>query len=147
MDEHRHSSRQLTTAYCKCSLGLLSFAHLEISDHIVRILDINSQGLGIESDERLEPGLVWFHNSVGDHRGGILVWCSKQGGLYRAGIRFLSLSPEDERLLRYWPPCRGQLRSCNDLEEVVSAWMKAANFPAGPISTGNFPGGTEAGQV
>lgn len=147
MDEHRRSSRQPATIYRKCSLGLLSFAQLEITDHIVRILDSNSQGLGVESDERLEPGLVWFHSSVGDRRGGILVWCSKQGGLYRAGIRFLSLAPEDERLLRYWPPCPGQLRECNDLEEVVAAWMKAANFPVGPVAVGSFPEGMEAGRV
>lgn len=117
----------------RCSLGLLSFAQLEISDHVVRILDINSCGLGVESDEQMEPGLVWFHNGVEDHRGGVLVWCSKQDERYRAGIRFLSLAPEDERLLRYWPPCPGQLRSCKDLEEVISVWMRAANLPGDSI--------------
>jgi hypothetical protein len=81
--------------------------------------------VGIESDEQMEPGLVWFHNSVGDHRGGILLWSRKQDDQYRAGIRFLSLSTEVERLLRYWPPCPGQLRSCIDLEEFISTRMEA----------------------
>lgn len=144
MDEHRQASRQPATLYRKCSLGLLSFAQLEISDHIVRILDSNSYGMGIESDERMEPGLVWFQSGVEGHRGGILVWCSPQGGRYRAGIRFLSLAPEDERLLRYWPPCPGQLRPCNDLEEVLSAWMKAANFPVNPRCSREPSGGTGA---
>jgi hypothetical protein len=111
-----------------------------MSNHVVRIVDISSRGVGVESDEQMEPGLVWFHNSVGDHRGGILLWSRKQGERYRAGIRFLSLTAENERLLRFWPPCPGQLRSCNDLEEVISVWLRAANFPGDPIASGNFLG-------
>jgi hypothetical protein len=137
MDEHRQASRLPPAMHRRCSLGLLSFTHLEISDHIVRILDISSCGLGVESDEQMEPGLVWFHNRVGVHRGGILVWNKKQADRYLASIRFLSLAPEDERLLRYWPPCPGQLRSCMDLEDVISVWMKAAkNLPGDPIWSG-----------
>jgi glyoxylase-like metal-dependent hydrolase (beta-lactamase superfamily II) len=58
---------------CRCFLALLSLTHLERSDHVVRILEVSSRGVGIESDEQMEPGLVWFHNNVGDHRGGILL--------------------------------------------------------------------------
>jgi hypothetical protein len=124
MGEHRQASRQ-PAIQRKCSLCHLSLTHLERSDHVVRIVDINSGGVGIESDEQMEPGLVWFHSSVGDHRSGILLWSRKQDDRYRAGIRFLSLSDEVERLLRYWPPCPGQLRSCIELEEFISPWMEA----------------------
>jgi hypothetical protein len=70
--------------------------HLERSDHVVRIVDISSGRVGVESDEQMEPGLAWFNNSIGDHRGGVLLWSRKQGDRYRAGIRFMSLSAEDE---------------------------------------------------
>ena len=125
MGEHRQARRQPTVMHRRCSMGLLSFTHLETSDHVVRIVDISSRGVGVESDEPIDPGLVWFHTRVEDHRGGILLWSRKQGDRYRAGIRFLFLSAEDERLLRYWPPCPGNLRPCSDLEEFVAAWMKA----------------------
>ena len=124
MGEHRQAGRQPANQR-RCFLGLLSPTHLERSDRVVRIVDISSRGMGVESGVQMEPGLVWFHNSVGDHRGGILLWSRKQDDWYRAGIRFLSLTDEVEQLLRYWPPCPGQLRSCIDLKEVLSAWMRA----------------------
>lgn len=124
MGEHRLASRQ-PVIQRSCFLGLVSLTHLEMSDRFVRIVDISSGGVGVESDGQMEPGLVWFHTSVEDHRCGILLWSRKQDDLYRAGIRFLALSAEDELLLRNWPPCPGPLRSCIDLEEFISACMKA----------------------
>jgi len=134
MGEHREASRQPPVMYRRCFLGLLSFAHLETSDHVVSIVDISSRGVGVETDELMEPGLVWFHTSVGDHRGGILLWSRKQNDGYRAGIRFLSLTAEDERLLRYWPPCPGPLRPCSDLEEFISVWMRAGRDQVPTVS-------------
>ena len=124
MGEHRQTSRQRVIQR-SCFLGLVSFAHLVMSDHFVRIVDISSGGVGVESDEQMEPGLVWFHTSVNDHRCGILLWSREQDDQYRAGIRFLVLSAEDELLLRNWPPCPGPLRPCIDIEEFISVWMKA----------------------
>ena len=133
MGEHRQASRQ-PAIQRKCSLGLLSLTHLEKSDHVVRIVDISSGGVGIESDEQLEPGLVCFFSGVGDHRGGILLWSRKQDDRYRAGIRFLSLSGDVERLLRHWPPCPGQLRSHIELKELISPWMEAVRSQDRPGS-------------
>lgn len=124
MDEHRQASRQTIAIYHRCLVGILSFTHLDWTDHVVRVVDISSRGVGIESDGQLEQGLTWFHNSVGDYRGGILIWSGKQGERYRAGIRLLSLSEEEERSLRYWPPCNGQLRPCSGLEESIATWMR-----------------------
>jgi hypothetical protein len=101
-------------------MGHLSFKHRAWSDRVVRVVDISSRGVGVESDGPMEPGLVWFHNSVGDYRSGILVWSRKQDERYRAGIRFLPLTAEDEWSLRNWPPCPGQLRSCSGLEKIIS---------------------------
>lgn len=124
LDEHRQASRQSTAFYHRCLVGILSFTHLDWTDHVVRVVDISSRGVGIESDEQLEQGLTWFHSSVGDNRGGILIWSRKQGELYRAGIRLLSLSEKDERSLRFWPPCNGKLRPCSGLEESITTWMR-----------------------
>ena len=126
MGEHRRSIRQTGFMHRRCSIGLLSFAQLEMRDHDVRIVDTNSCGVEIESDMQMEPGLVWFHSGIEDHQGGILLWSREQGERHRAAIRFLSLSAEDERHLRYWPPCPGQLRPCSDLEDALSLWMRAA---------------------
>jgi len=126
MGQRRQENRQQSVTPRRCFMGVLSFNHLEATDHVVRIVNISSHGVGVESDEQLEPGLVWFHTSVEDNRGGILLWSRKEGDRYRAGIQFLSLRAEDERLLRYWPPCPGNLRPCTELEELVAAWMRAA---------------------
>jgi len=124
MGEHRLANRQ-PAILRRCSLGLLSLKRLEMTDHVVRIVDISRGGVGVESDEQMEPGLVWFYTSVEDHRGGILLWSRKQDDHYRAGIRFLTFSAEDERLLRNWPPCPSPLRPCVDIEEFITAWMRA----------------------
>ena len=125
MGENRRTSRQ-PAIQLKCSLGLLSLTHLEMTDHVVRIVDISGGGVGVVSDEQMEPGLVWFNTTVKDHRGGILLWSRKQDDQYRAGVRFLSLSAEEERILRNWPPCPDPLRPCIDVEEFITAWMSAA---------------------
>jgi len=125
MGEHRKAGRQ-PAIQLKCSLGLLSLTNLEMTDHVVRIVDISSEGIGVESDEQMEPGLVWFYTTVKDHRGGVLLWSRKQGDQYRAGIHFLSFSAEEERILRNWPPCPDPLRPCIDIEEFITAWMRAA---------------------
>jgi len=86
-------------------------------------MHISGHGMGVASDQQIEPGLIWFHGSIEERRGGMLVWSRKQDDQYRAGIRFLPFTEKDERFLRYWPPCDGQLRSCSDLEEFISAWV------------------------
>ena len=127
MGEFRQVSRQQLSVHRRCPLGHLSFASLETSDHVVRIVDISKHGVGVETDVQMEPGLVWFRNGLEDHRGGILLWSRKQNEQqHRAGIRFLSLTTEDERLLRNWPPCPEPLRPCIDLEEFISLWMRGS---------------------
>ncbi len=83
-----------------CSLSVISFNNLMRTDFIVRILDISIIGLGIASNEKIEPGLVWFKKRVGGHRCGVIEWVGESEGSYRAGIRFVTLPKGDESLFQ-----------------------------------------------
>ena len=83
-----------------CRLGIISFKKLHWTDVRARIVDLSVTGVGIDSDEQLEPGFVWFIDRVGGHRGGVLMWSRRQENKYRAGIRFVSLSRDEEQYLQ-----------------------------------------------
>ncbi len=125
MKEHRETSRQPITVRRSCGLGVISFKKLEWAEYVVRVVDISGRGVGIESPCPLEPGFVLFWNKLGGHKGGVLLWSRKQGEQYRAGIRFVALSTEDERTLQFWPPCAGQLRPSRSPEDIVAAMMQS----------------------
>ncbi|HWR73536.1 MAG TPA: PilZ domain-containing protein [Nitrospirota bacterium] len=98
--DHRHASRQLITVHWDCVLGLISFKDLKWKDSLAHVVDISGNGVGIESHGRIEPGFVWFHERLGGHRSGVLLWSRKQDGKYRGGIKFVPLSVEQENYLR-----------------------------------------------
>lgn len=83
-----------------CRMGIISFKQLHWMDIKARILDLSVTGVGIASDEQLEPGFVWFIDRVGGHRGGVLMWSRKQENRYRAGIRFVALSRNEEQYVQ-----------------------------------------------
>lgn len=78
------------------SLDVIGFAQSTRAEHIVRIVDISVVGVGIELSERIEPGLVHFKEPVGGQKFGVLVWSNQRGDRYRAGIKFVVLSSEEE---------------------------------------------------
>ncbi len=92
--------RTLVTKDRDCALGVISFSNLELSDHLVKILDHSVIGVGIESDRPIEFGIIWFKEIIYGQRCGSLVWCKQIGSRYRAGIQFLSFSREQEEYLR-----------------------------------------------
>ena len=100
MSEMRDIQRQPIVIRRDCSMGVIGFKQLAWTDHVARIVDINKQGVGIELSTRVEPGFVWFKDRVWGHRGGLLLWSSQVGDRYRAGIKFLALSPEEERTVQ-----------------------------------------------
>jgi hypothetical protein len=100
MAEMRNVQRQPIMIRRDCTLGVIAFKQLSWTDHVARIVDINRQGVGIELSTRVEPGFVWFKDRVWGHRGGLLLWSSQIGERYRAGIKFLALSPEEERTVQ-----------------------------------------------
>ena len=78
------------------SLDVIGFAQSTQTEHIVRIVDMSVVGVGIELAERIEPGLVHFKEPVGGQKFGVLVWSNQSGDRYRAGIKFVVLSSEEE---------------------------------------------------
>jgi hypothetical protein len=97
MNDTRRSPRHAITEEKFCSLGLITLKDRGWADHVVRLRDMSESGVGIESEQALDRGLVWFHDRVAGHKGGVLVWCKKIEERYRAGIHFVPLSREEER--------------------------------------------------
>jgi hypothetical protein len=81
------------------SLDVIAFAQPTRTEHIVRIVDFSVVGVGIELAERIEPGLVYFKEPVGGQKFGVLVWSNQRADRYRAGIKFVVLSSEEEAYL------------------------------------------------
>jgi len=125
MAELRNIQRQPITVKRDCSLGIIAFKQLTWSDHVARIVDINKQGVGIELGSFVEPGFVWFKDRVWGHRGGLLLWSKPVGATYRAGIKFLSLSPDEEQSLHRNIVQSGVQRPLADPEKVVALLIES----------------------
>ncbi len=110
MSELRQSIRYPLTVQRQCSLSLIIFKDLSWADHTANLKDIGRDGVGIESQQRIDQGFVWFHDRVGGFRGGVLVWSMQQGSNFRAGIQFVPLSLSQE----------------NDIEDEVSLMREHA---------------------
>ena len=76
---------------------IIQFGMLQRQDITVRGVDISEGGLGVVSETPVAPGFIWFWRQVGNQKGGMVVWCKKEEGHYRAGIKFLPipLTPGD----------------------------------------------------
>lgn len=98
--EVRGIQRYPIAGHRDCSMGVIAFRQLEWTDLVARIVDMSVIGIGIEVNQMVEPGLVWFKESVGGYRSGILVWSKQDGHRYRAGIKFVSLSRDEEAYLQ-----------------------------------------------
>jgi hypothetical protein len=103
-----------------CSLGVISVNTLEWSDHIVKIVDYSVIGIGIESDRPIEPGIIWFKKNLYGQKCGALVWCNKNGVRYRAGIKFISLTREQEAYLRRQVEQMRHIKRLQDPEQIIA---------------------------
>jgi hypothetical protein len=99
-DSAKRMQRHAISTQRVCDLGIISFRRLLWTDVRARVVNLSMTGIGIESDARLEPGFVWFKDRVGGHRGGVLMWSREQDGRYRAGIRFVPLSRDEEQYVQ-----------------------------------------------
>jgi hypothetical protein len=123
MDDHRQANRQPITIERHCAMGIISFKQLEWTEHKVQVKDISRSGVGVESDGRMEPGFVWFQDRVNGYKGGVLMWSGQEGPRYRAGIRFLPLTDEDERSLQNLPAGLSTHKPHRSPEEIIAALM------------------------
>jgi hypothetical protein len=96
MTELRHMQRRPVTEKQDRSMSVISFKQLDWTDLIVNITDISPQGAGIEGERRIDPGFVWFPDTIDGRKGGLLMWSKQHGTKYRGGVRFVSISPVDE---------------------------------------------------
>jgi len=99
-DQRKRLRRNPLTVQRDCSLGVITFEHFARTDHRARVVDLSATGIGIESDRPIEPGIIWFKDSIYGQKCGVLVWCQNNGFRYRAGIQFVSLNQTEEECLR-----------------------------------------------
>ena len=102
MDNVKHNQRKGLKRYSvtlerNCSLGVVTFKNPRAKDYLARIVNISATGIGIASEEGIEPGIIWFKESLYGKKYGVLIWCKLEGLLYRGGIQFIHLTQaEDE---------------------------------------------------
>lgn len=124
-DEMRQAYRHPITVQRDCALGLISFKHLEWTDRTAHLVDISRGGVGIESEERIEPGFVWFKERVGGHKSGVLMWSRRQGDKYRGGIRFVPLSRGEEQHLQEQILCSRPHAPVRNPETIIATIIES----------------------
>jgi len=97
MSTMREAHREPVVVNRDCRLGIITLKHFEWKTHDSLLVDLSSKGVGIESKTHLEPGFVWFKDRVDGHKSGVIVWSKHLGTKYRAGIKFLNFSLEEEK--------------------------------------------------
>ena len=98
-NELRQAGRYPLAVQRDCAMCVITFKDMAWKDHLAYLKDISMDGVGIASEERIDPGFVWFQGRVGGHRGGVLMWSGQAGFNFRAGIEFISLSREAEQFV------------------------------------------------
>jgi hypothetical protein len=81
------------------SVGVIAFDRLTQKEHVVRIVNLSVVGVGIESSEPIELGLVCFKEQLSGHKFGVVTWCRAEGDTYQAGINFTNLPHDKEQYL------------------------------------------------
>ena len=115
--------RYRVTSHRTYSLDVINFDQPTRTEHVVRIVDISVIGVGIESSERIEPGLVCFKEKVGGQKYGVLVWSKSGSGGYRAGIQFVVLSPEEEEYLQEQVRQSQPYESLRDPDKIIASLL------------------------
>jgi hypothetical protein len=80
-------------------------------------------GIGVESDGPIEPGIIWFKECLYGQRCGFLVWCKKSGIRYRAGIKFVSFTREQEEYLRRQVEQMQHVKRLHDPDKIIELMM------------------------
>jgi len=99
-NELRKASRYPLAMQRDCAMCIITFKDLSWKDQLAFLKDISTNGVGVESEKRIDTGFVWFLERVGGHRGGVMMWSRQVGYSYRAGIEFVPLSHEAEQFVQ-----------------------------------------------
>lgn len=107
------------------AVGVIAFDRLTRTEHVVRIVNLSVVGVGIESGEPIEPGLVCFKEQVGGHKFGVVAWCRPDGDRYLAGINFTTLPLEKERYLRKQVKQSRPHKPLRDPEKIIASLLES----------------------
>jgi hypothetical protein len=100
MDKGTEVSNQPNAGESSGSLGVVTFKDTNWADHTARIVDVSESSVRVESDRAIDPGFVWFDDRVRGHKGGLVIWCQPFYGRYRAVMRLVPLTRDEERLIQ-----------------------------------------------
>jgi hypothetical protein len=117
--------RYYVTSHRTYTLDVISFDQCMRTEHVVRIVDISVIGVGIESSERIEPGLICFKEQIGGQKYGVLVWSKQDSDGYRAGVQFVVLSPEEEAYLLEQVKLSHPSRSFQDPKKIMASLLES----------------------
>jgi len=107
------------------SLDLIAFDQPMRTEHVVRIVDVSVIGVGIESNERIEPGLICFKEQISGQKYGVLIWSKLSSGGYRAGIQFVVLSPEEEVYIQEQVKQSPPHKSLQDPDKIIASLLQS----------------------
>ncbi len=111
-------------------MSVISFKHLEWTEHIAKIVDKSPHGIGIEARNKMEPGFVWFSEKFDGRRGGLLMWSKQLDDRYRGGIKFVPLSPDDEQYIQKKLDESGLLKDPTIIADtILNALRKSGEDP------------------
>lgn len=132
-DYRKEIQRHSVSSERQCSLRVVSFTNFAWMDQRVKIVDLSITGIGVECNQSIEPGIIWFKECIYGQKFGYLVWQRKNGDRYRVGIEFISLSRLQEEYLRQQLEQVEQGKSIQDPEQVISGvieYIKKERDPA-----------------
>ena len=131
MDKQKYEfteiQRYLLATPRDCSFAVITFANREWRCYVVRIVNLSVIGVGIESTQRIEPGLVWFKDRVGGYKCGVLRWSEQHGPPFRAGIEFVSLSRDEEEYIQEQLKQSEPHKPIPDPQQLITALIEAIN--------------------
>jgi len=110
-----------------CSLGVITHKNLEWIEYSVRIVDMSILGIGVESNQQIPSGLVWFKKRVGGHKCGALRWSTQRNFHFRAGIEFMDLSRDMEEYLQQQIKQSQPHQPITDPEQIITTLLDAVN--------------------
>ncbi|HUL01245.1 MAG TPA: hypothetical protein VLX29_10390 [Nitrospirota bacterium] len=108
-----------------CSFGVITNKKLSWTEHTVQIVNVSILGIGIESDEKITPGLVWFKKRVSGYKCGVLRWFVQSDNRYRGGIEFISLSRHMEEYLQKQIKHHQPHKPISDPEQIIAELIEA----------------------
>lgn len=125
MDVTRQSHRYQVIQRRNFHVCVIPYKTLQCSVIVAHVVDFSKNGVGIEAVQRLEPGFVWFKDRIMGFKGGLLLWGKQAGERYRAGIRFVPLTHDKERIVQEQIDAIRPLQPLPNPEVIVSTILEA----------------------